>query len=321
MKKFLLLLLLTASYSSSFCWGFFAHRKINYYAVFLLPPEMMALYKPHALFLSEHAVDPDKRRYLLKGEGARHFIDLDHYGKPPFDSLPRTWDSALAHFGNDTLQAYGIVPWYTQVVLRQLTQAFKEKNESKILLLSATIGHYIADAHVPLHANTNHNGQLTGQQGIHAFWESRLPELLADKEWDFFIGKAQYIPQPSRFLWDRVLESAAAADTVLRLERQLARQYGADHRFGFEERNGLLVKQYTTSYAIAYNKLLQGMVERRMRQSVFAVASLWYTAWVNAGQPDLKTLDHPDFSETVLQSFSQLDSLWRAAGKGSETCY
>ncbi|HSC37120.1 MAG TPA: hypothetical protein VLD19_04590, partial [Chitinophagaceae bacterium] len=155
MKKTALLLLFAACYLHSFCWGFFAHRKINYYAVFLLPPEMLVLYKPHINFLSEHAVDPDKRRYTLPGEGARHYIDLDHYGAPPFASLPRQWDSAAARFSADTLLAYGIVPWHIQVVQQQLTRAFKEKNPSKILLLSAAIGHYMVDAHVPLHANSN----------------------------------------------------------------------------------------------------------------------------------------------------------------------
>src|SRR5882757_8598336 len=113
MKRTALLLLFVLLYLHSFCWGFFAHRKINYYAVFLLPPEMMALYKPNIWFLSEHAIDPDKKRYTLPGEGARHYIDIDHYGKPPFAALPRQWDSAVARFSKDTLQAYGIVPWYT----------------------------------------------------------------------------------------------------------------------------------------------------------------------------------------------------------------
>ena len=321
MKKTALLLLFAVCYLHSFCWGFFAHRKINYYAVFLLPPEMLVLYNPQINFLSEHAVDPDKRRYTLPGEGARHYIDIDHYGAPPFALLPRQWDSAAIRFSADTLLAYGIVPWHIQVVLQQLTRAFREKNASKILLLSAAIGHYIADAHVPLHANSNHNGQLTGQQGIHAFWESRLPELLADKEWDFFIGKAAYIQNPGRFVWDRVLESAAAADTVLRFEKRLSQQYGSDRRFGFEPRNGVLVRQYSSAYSIAYDKLLQGMVERRMRQSVFAVASFWYTAWVNAGQPDLKSLANRPFSDDDLRAFEQLDAQWRAGGRGADNCY
>ena len=89
-------------------------------------------------------------------------------------------------------------------MLYRLTDAFKEKNQAKILKYSAEIGHYIADAHVPLHASSNHNGQLTDQKGIHGFWESRIPELLADKEWDFFIGKAEYIKNPLTLSGKRV---------------------------------------------------------------------------------------------------------------------
>ena len=54
------------------------------YAVFLLPPEMIVLYKPNIQFLNEHAVDPDKRRYAMAEEGPRHYIDIDHYGKFPY---------------------------------------------------------------------------------------------------------------------------------------------------------------------------------------------------------------------------------------------
>jgi hypothetical protein len=154
---------------------------------------MMVLYKPNINFLTEHSVDPDKRRYAVKDEAPRHYIDIDHYGPYPYAELPHKWSDAVAKFSEDTLKAYGIVPWHVQTMLNRLTAAFKEKNFSRILKNSAEIGHYIADAHVPLHASSNHNGQLTNQKGIHAFWESRVPELLAEKEFDFFIGKATYI--------------------------------------------------------------------------------------------------------------------------------
>src|SRR5881227_905612 len=78
------------------CWGFFAHQKINYYAVFLLPPQLLTFYKPHINFLSEHAVDPDKRRYMIAAEGPRHYIDIDYYGTFPYTDLPHAWDSAVA---------------------------------------------------------------------------------------------------------------------------------------------------------------------------------------------------------------------------------
>jgi len=147
----------------------------------------------------------------------------------------------------------------------RLTNAFKEKDKAKILKLSAEIGHYIADAHVPLHACTNHNGQFTNQQGIHGFWESRIPELLADKEWDFFIGKAEYISNTHDFIWKRVLESGAEADSVLHIEKKLHKQFPEDRRFAFEERNSVLIKQYPSAYTIAYNNKLNNMVERTMR--------------------------------------------------------
>jgi hypothetical protein len=311
MKKLSIVVASLLLYQQCFCWGFYAHKKINYYAVFLLPPQMLVLYKQYIDFLSAHAVDPDMRRYVVAGEGARHYIDIDRYGKYPFTSLPRKWNDAVAKFSADTLRQYGIVPWWVQTMLHRLTNAFAEKNQVKILKMSAEIGHYIADAHVPLHANSNHNGQYTNQQGIHGFWESRVPELLAEKEWDFFIGKAEYIKDPGKFIWQRVLESAAAADTVLRYEKELSIQFSPDQKFSFEDRNGVIVRQYSTSFTRAYDAKLKGMVERRMRMAIFAVASFWYTAWVNAGEPDLTTLSQKEFSAEDLKEFENLTNAWK----------
>ena len=309
MKRFFLIASLLI-YQQCFCWGFYAHQKINYYSVFLLPPEMMVFYKQNIDFLSEHAVDPDKRRYAVKEEGPRHYIDIDYYGTYPYNELPRIWDSAVAKYTIDTLLQNGIVPWWLQTMQYRLTQAFKERNAAKILKLSAEIGHYIADAHVPLHASSNHNGQLTGQRGIHGFWESRIPELLAENEWNFFIGKAEYIKNPADFIWKRVLESGTAADTVLKFEKQLSEQFPADQKFSFENRNGMIVRQYSSAFSKAYDKGLKGMIERRMRQSIFAVASFWYTAWVNAGQPDLTKLSNKNFTEEDLKEFDELNKAW-----------
>ena len=311
MKKTLLVTVFLLLSQQCFCWGFFGHRKINQLAVFLLPPEMIGFYKSHIDFLTEHSVDPDKRRYAIPEEGPRHYIDIDHYGTYPYNKLPRNYDSAVAKFTADTVNAYGIVPWWVQTMLWRLTNAFKEKNQTKILKLSAEIGHYIADAHVPLHASHNHNGQFTNQNGIHGFWESRVPELLAEKEFDFWIGKAEHVKNPGQFIWARVLESAAAADTVLRFEKELTQTTPADQKYSFENRNGMTIRTYSTSFTKAYNAKLNGMVERRMRQSIFAVASFWYTAWVNAGQPDLKKLSNKDFTAEELKEFEELNTNWR----------
>lgn len=281
----------------------------------LLPPEMMVLYKTNIEFLSEHAIDPDKRRYAVAEEGPRHYIDIDVYGEYPYRELPRRWEDAVAKFGEDSLRQHGIVPWHVQNMLYRLTAAFKEKDFSRIMKNSAEIGHYISDAHVPLHASSNHNGQFTNQKGIHGFWESRIPELLAEKRFDFFIGKAAYIKNPGVFIWDRVLESALAADSVLRFEKELTSAFPPDQKFSFEERNGIVIRQYSTAFTEAFDKKLNGMVERRMRQSIAAIASFWYTAWINAGQPDLKGLTRQKFSDTDVKEFEELNMKWNSAPK------
>ena len=312
MKRMIFLLFFIAFYQASYCWGFYGHRQINYFSVFLLPPDMLVFYKPNIEFLSEHAVDPDKRRYAVAEEGPRHYIDIDYYGSYPFEALPRKWEDAVAKFSEDTLMQYGIVPWWVQIMHHRLMNAFQEKDGARILKLSAEIGHYIADAHVPLHANSNHNGQYTNQRGIHGFWESRVPELLAEKEWSFFIGKAEYIKNPPDFIWKRVLESAVASDTVLRVEKELSAVFSPDQKYSFENRNGKIIRQYSTAFSKAYDEKLGGMIERRMRASVFAIASFWYTAWVEAGQPDLSGLAGKGFSNEDLQEFEQLNQAWRS---------
>ncbi|MEO5890666.1 MAG: zinc dependent phospholipase C family protein [Ferruginibacter sp.] len=318
MKRVVLFIIGCLFVSDSFCWGFYAHQKINYYAVFLLPPEMMVLYKPNITFLSEHAVDPDKRRYAVKDEAPRHYIDIDHYGTYPYSNLPHQWKDAVAKFGEDSLKMFGTVPWHIQSMLLRLTNAFKEKNFSKILKNSAELGHYIADSHVPLHANSNHNGQFTNQKCIHGFWESRVPELLAEKEFDFFIGRARYIDNPGEYVWSRVLESAKAADSVLNFEKELTRIFPADQKYSFENRNGILTRQYSAAFTIAFDKKLEGMVERRMRLSIASIASFWYTAWVNAGQPDLRVLSKQNFSEADAKEFEVLNDSWKNGGKEEE---
>jgi hypothetical protein len=321
MKKIYFSLIALLFTHPSYCWGFYAHGKINYLAVFLLPPQMIGFYKKHIDYIREHATDPDKRRYAIPDEGPRHFIDINHYGNYPYASLPRIYDSAVAMYSKDSIHAYGIVPWWIQIMKGKLVKAFKDKDVYTILKTSAEIGHYIGDAHVPLHACKNHNGQYTNQHGIHGFWESRVPELMAETAFNFWIGKADYIKNPLMFMWDRIMESAVAADTVLQFEKTLSQHFAPDKKFAFEYRNGVLIRQYSSAYTLAYNALLNDMVERRMRQSIYATASFWYSAWVDAGQPDLSQLKEQAFSEIEKKEMDLLEKEWRSGkikGRGCD---
>lgn len=281
-------------------WGFFAHRRINELAVYTLPPELFGFYKKHVEFIREHAVDPDKRRYGVKGEAERHFIDADHYCKGiphcnPFLYLPRRWNDAVDKLSEDTLRSYGIVPWHIEKMHYRLVKAFEERDIQRILRVSTEMGHYIGDAHVPLHTTENYNGQLTDQKGIHGFWESRIPELYSE-DYDLFVGKAMYIAGPLETAWSVVEASHWGVDSVLDFERILNDRFPADQKYSYEQRGRMTVQVYSKEYSSTYQNMLDGQIERRMRESILTIGSFWYTAWVDAGQPNLNELDDIDIN-------------------------
>ncbi len=347
-----------AKTSSDDFWGFFGHRLINKTAVFTLPVDLLPLYKSNIDFVTEHAIDPDKRRYASPLEAVRHYIDLDIFGTYPFDNVPRKFPDALAAFGEihivtkddrDTIQSwdtdviwtdiydedykeqwiqelfgkthrlldegyltmprswipheyknanhelifterlteYGMLPYHLSLYQYRLTKAFKEKNWPIVIRLSTEMGHYLSDAHVPLHTTENYNGQLTGQDGIHAFWESRIPELFATENYDFFVGRARYIEDTEAFFWDIILESNSHVEEVLSKELELRNSFDKDKQYCFEERGANTSRLQCKAYAKAYQDAMSGMVEDRMRKSIQAIGSSWYTAWVDAGKPDV----------------------------------
>lgn len=291
-------------------WGFYGHKRINRMAVFTLPPEMFGFYKNHIEYITTHAVDPDMRRYSIKEEAPRHYIDIDHYGPNCFDSVPRYWKKAVSKYSEDTLQAYGIVPWWIDMMTYRLTEAFKEGNVDKILRYSAELGHYVGDAHVPLHTTENYNGQMTNQVGIHGFWESRVPELLGD-DYDYFVGRSYYIESPINTAWEIVKVSHSEVDSVLTLEAQLNATIPPDRKYAYENRGATTVKTYSEEYTKAYNDQLSNMAERRMRAAIIMLGSYWYTAWVNAGQPDLSKLENKDVSDSAKKAQEAEEYLWK----------
>ena len=63
---FYIILITPITYFSG--WGFFGHKKINRVAVFTIPESsLFKFYKENIDFITEHAVDPDKRRYAERG--------------------------------------------------------------------------------------------------------------------------------------------------------------------------------------------------------------------------------------------------------------
>jgi hypothetical protein len=284
MILFLSLILLSA-------WGFFAHKQINYQAVFSLPPKLFGFYKGHSLFLTEHAVDPDKRRYVVPEEAAKHYIDLDHYPEIQQSQSPCSYYEAIVLYTEDSLKKHGTVPWTILLYMKKLEHAFCERDSEKILKCSADLGHYIGDAHVPLHTTSNYNGQLTNQHGIHGLWESRLPELYYDK-YQLWTDHAQYLISPADSIWKCIFESHRLVEKVLSEERLASSQVNERKKYSIEHRNGIPVKNYSNLFCQRYNQRMDHMVEDRLVKAIKMTADCWYTCWVNAGEPELPLKKH-----------------------------
>jgi hypothetical protein len=204
-------------------------------------------------------------------------------------------------FAEDKLSTHGILPWHLIRAQSRLTNAFRKKDTKSILQNMADIGHYIGDAHVPLHTVRNYNGQLTGQDGIHGFWESRIPELFAKSEYDFFVGTPEYVEDKENYFWKMVFRSYELSDSVLLIEQRLRTQFPPDRQMCFDERLGIVIRTQCREFSEAYSKAMGTMVEDRMRASILSISSIWYTSWVDAGKPSIYFNEIYDPKQDSLQ--------------------
>lgn len=269
-------------------WGFYAHRLINRKAVFLLPKPLFEFYQPRLPWLEKWATAPDERRYALKGEAERHYIDLDLWQSDdqlcPILTYPL--ENALLCIAEHHVNQHGIVPWNTYIFYRRLVDAFKIKDTDRIVRLTAELGHYIGDLHVPLHTTSNYNGQQTNQKGIHGLWETSIPELLYNENWVPY-REPIYLEKVYNTIWRQVWISHSLVPTVLALELQLSSLQ--PNKVSYVLRKGQMGKRYAVQFVKDYQKLLGTMVQDRFASSVYLLSDFILTAWIDAGQPNLST--------------------------------
>ncbi|GAA4303743.1 zinc dependent phospholipase C family protein [Compostibacter hankyongensis] len=302
-------------------WGRWGHQHIDRAAIFALPEGMRAFFFNHADFITEESVLPDVRKYTIndRAEPDRHYIDLEAYGKDPFKTLPHDWTAAKKKYGEKMLHKNGILPWYVPEMMEKLTRAFRERDKSNILFIAADLGHYLGDATQPLHTTLNYDGQLSDQKGIHAFFESQLPERFG-AAYNFHVSPARYLDDPVKEIWNILQESHALVDTVLLAEKRLAAQFPASRKYvtdasGKPVKNSYGQPVHSLEYAKAYHDALQGAIEKLLRRAVQATADYWYTAWVNAGKPRLDSLDAAALTARNKRFLKKEYRRWQKQGK------
>jgi hypothetical protein len=316
-KAILLAVIFSASVSIVLAWGNWGHQHINHAAVFALPEEMRPFFYNHIDFITEESVAPDLRKYTIvdKAEGPRHYIDLELFGVKSMDSLPVSLQELSAKYNDSIIRKAGSLPWYILQMEDKLVKAFKNRRKTEIIFVAANLGHYLADATMPLHTTLNHDGQLTGQKGIHAFFEGQLPELFGGT-YNFHTGNAKYIEDIPKAAWNLIQNSFNLSDTLLSVERKLKEGLPIEKIY-VTDSAGHLVKNkfndpvHTYEYAKKYHEALNGMVERQIRQAIRVTADFWYTAWVNAGKPELINLDPAELTKRNAENYKKDYKLWK----------
>jgi hypothetical protein len=267
--SFICLLILAAPLQA---WGDKGHRVVTRLAITTLPQELRPWFAGRESELADHASDPDHWRQDAK-EGPRHFLDMEPYGDP--DHLPHTVEEAKARLGGEFYRQ-GVVPWIIQDRWRDLVAAFQVGDPAKVAFATTILGHYIADAHVPLHTTENHDGQQTGQRGVHSRWESGLVErylletelsvrparpdpALLNRPWDWLRAAHALVPQ--------LLQDDASADRTSPL--------------------GVRGKQRTGAYWMFFWNKQGPVVKQQLQQAAEHLGDAVLNAWIAAGRPKL----------------------------------
>ncbi len=255
---------------SSLAWGPSGHRLVNNWAVQTLPPEIRGFFEANRQYLIEHANDPLRWREEDRYERKRHYIYLDKYGRFPYLELPHVFLRAVEKFGSGRVNRNGLLPWHIGEYSLRLTNALKENDWEQAKLYAAALGHYVADAHDPLHTTENYDGQLTGQPGL----EGRFGSSQIDRYQSFFMlhpDDATKIEDPTEHAFDIVLEAHTWVDHILLADRQAVA--------------GL--RDYNDDYFDRFYSRVGSITMREINAAAHDVGSYWYTAWLNAGRPAL----------------------------------
>jgi hypothetical protein len=248
-------------------------------AIPLLPEAIRPFFVAYQATIVEHAIDPDLWRTAgWEEESPRHFLDMDAYGPAPFTDLPRDFDEAVKKYGRDMLVKNGLLPWRTQEIHTKLVEAFMQKapySRDNIKFFSSVIGHYLGDAQVPFHAALNHDGQLTGQWGIHARFETELFERYKDKL-QVTPGPLVPVTNARDVTFDSLVKSYSYVQTILDADRAAIGDRA----------------MYDDQYFAALFAKVKPILEDRLARSITIVASAITSAWEQADKPALP-LDQP----------------------------
>ncbi len=253
--------------SHAWSWGAPTHKVINREAVKHLPSSM-SLFLNNAQRISDSAVVADNRKSFDPTEQYKHFIDIDDYAEFKTGTLSHNIDSLIAKYGSSKVTSIGVVPWAIVSSLDSLTQTLRRGDSTKALQFAADLGHYVGDAHQPLHVTSNYDGVYTGNKGIHSRYESSmmgtyLSQIIVTQDQVHFIDK------PVDFAFDYIAHGNGLVDSILRADNDAKAAAGGS-------------TSGSVYYATLWGKT-GAMTKVQIQTATVDLACLWFTAAVNAG--------------------------------------
>jgi hypothetical protein len=264
--------------SSASAWGFTAHKYIMGRAIDLLPPELEPFFDRYREEVVVRAVDPDLWRNAGWADDPNHFVDfgMKELGSYPFAGLPREYGAALEKFGMAMLTRVGTLPWREAEEFGNLRRAFEGFKRdgayapTDVVLFAGVASHYMQDAHQPLHATNNFDGQLTGNTGVHARFERDLVERFLPR---LTVNPARpsAITNPRDTAFDVLLASYQLVDGILQADTDAIGRKDV----------------YDDAYFDAFFTKVRPVLERRLADAITATAGVIIGAWEQAGRPAL----------------------------------
>lgn len=256
--------------SAFYAWGPAAHRLANDWAVDTLPLEVRGFFAANRQFVIDHSSDPDDWMKKDRFEARHHYIHLDKYGFFPFLSLPHSFKEAVEKHGSGRINRDGLLPWRIGEYSLRLTNALRAHNWDEAKLDAAVLGHYVADARDPLNTTQNFDGQLTREPGL----AKRFGVQLIDRYANFFISRpetAATIDDPTEYAFDICLEAHTRVEQIILADRQSL--------------EGL--RGYDEDYFDRFYTHIGSTAMQEVSQAAHNTGSYWYSAWLNAGRPEL----------------------------------
>jgi hypothetical protein len=304
---------LLLAHQSASAWGFFVHRISPQLAAYYLPKKIQGFFHKNLDNLVYNSVRPDVRRNTDPTEAPRHYIDFEAYGDSAAWRIPERFEAAVARYTLDTLNKYGTVPWRVEAMQQKLTEAMRAGNKDSILYYAAEVCHYVGDSHVPLHTSLNYDGQLSNQRGIHALWESTLPEMDIQEYQLYRKHKPRYLKDPQHAIWEVLRTTHVLVKDVFEEERKASEGFAQSEKYNTKTgRNGKPYQSYSGVFARRYSQRLATSVQEQVVKTAQTLSDFWYTCWVNAGKPDLSDLQ--PLSKADKQQLKTERKAWKNNG-------